>query len=401
MPSARPNSPSSARRLPSRQAASKSFAVLSVQRSRYSSTVVSGRRRWPRSSASPADEGEGRVGEDADPFGVARRGELGERAREEIDAARPRGIGPVGRPGRCSAAPQLRAVDQVVVDEARHVDELDRDAGRKRRIVLRASRQEDEQRPQAFSARGEGLGSDLGDEPGSGGDGVGEPILELLEVGVEAGRGADCGERAQRAVPVCSATMPPANRRQEISSKPASSSSFARPFGRGKPAHARGQVRVGRPAGQHLPGQRDDAVEPEAVERREQPARARDLEDREPAARPRTRRSSASPRSRSSRLRTPKPTVAASNDSSGNGSVERVARRPSRSRSTSARALEHRLREVERPSRCRPPSPPRARGRRSRSRRRAHGRPVARPRPRSRRRQRRSSPAVITRFIAS
>ncbi len=113
------------------------------------------------------------------------------------------------------------------------MDELDRSARRKRRIVLRASREEDEQRPKAFPARGEGLRSDFGDEPRSGGDGVGEPILEPVEVGVEAGSGADCGDGAQRAVPLCSATMPPANRRQEISSKPASSSSFARPSGAG------------------------------------------------------------------------------------------------------------------------------------------------------------------------
>ena len=113
------------------------------------------------------------------------------------------------------------------------MDELDRSAGRKRRIFLRASREEDEQRPQALSARGEGLRSDLGDEPGSCRDGVGEPILEPVEVGVEAGSGANCGDGAQRAVPLCSATMPPPNRRQEISSKPASSSSFARPSGAG------------------------------------------------------------------------------------------------------------------------------------------------------------------------
>src|SRR5262245_40547443 len=52
-PSERPNSPSSGRPLESRQAASNSFAVFSVQRVRYSSTVVSGRRRCPRSRPSP------------------------------------------------------------------------------------------------------------------------------------------------------------------------------------------------------------------------------------------------------------------------------------------------------------------------------------------------------------
>ena len=113
------------------------------------------------------------------------------------------------------------------------MDELDRSAGRKRRIVLRASREEDEQRPKAFPARGERFGSDLGDEPRSRGDGVGEPVLEPVEIGIEAGSGANCGDSAQRAVPLWRATMPPPNRRQEIWSKPASSSSFARPSGAG------------------------------------------------------------------------------------------------------------------------------------------------------------------------
>ena len=55
---------------------------------------------------------------------------------------------------------------------------------------------------------------------------------------------------------------------------------------RGKAAHARGQVGVRRTAGENLAEERDDAVEPDAVERREPPGRRRDLEDPEPPALP-------------------------------------------------------------------------------------------------------------------
>ena len=41
-------------------------------------------------------------------------------------------------------------------------------------------------------------------------------------------------ERAHRATPVCSATIPPAKNRQRMSPKPASSISFAKPSGSGK-----------------------------------------------------------------------------------------------------------------------------------------------------------------------
>ena len=49
-------------------------------------------------------------------------------------------------------------------------------------------------------------------------------------------------------------------------------------------AHAGGEVRVGRAALQHLAEQRHDLVEPQPVERREEPGRRRDLEDPEPPA---------------------------------------------------------------------------------------------------------------------
>src|SRR4051794_6989634 len=56
---------------------------------------------------------------------------------------------------------------------------------------------------------------------------------------------------------------------------------------RGREAlHRRGQVRVRIAAGQHLPEQWDDTVEPERVERPQHAAWLRDLEDREASARP-------------------------------------------------------------------------------------------------------------------
>ena len=96
-------------------------------------------RRWSRgaaaasrSSASPRTSASAASARIATASPVAGRSELGEGAGEEVDAAGSRGIRAVLRPDRCAASPQLRAVDQVVVDEARHVHELDRDAGRDR-----------------------------------------------------------------------------------------------------------------------------------------------------------------------------------------------------------------------------------------------------------------------------
>ena len=86
-----------------------------------------------------AREPQGRVGERRDRLGVAGRGELGERARKEVVAGRAGRICAVDRPGGRLAAPEVRAVDQVVVDERRHVHELDRDAGGERRLVARAA----------------------------------------------------------------------------------------------------------------------------------------------------------------------------------------------------------------------------------------------------------------------
>src|SRR5262249_8219583 len=52
-----------------------------------------------------------------------------------------------------------------------------------------------------------------------------------------------------------------------------------------EPEAASRQMRVRGPSGEHLPEERPNTTEPEPVERRQQPARARDLQDREPAPR--------------------------------------------------------------------------------------------------------------------
>jgi hypothetical protein len=114
------------------------------------------------------------------------------------------------------------------------MDELDGDPGGDEGLTAGRRGQEDEQRPQPLASGGERLGADLGNQSRVAGDGFGEPVLDVLQIRVEARSGADGGKGAHRATPVCSATMPPAKRRQRISPKPASSSSRARSFGSGK-----------------------------------------------------------------------------------------------------------------------------------------------------------------------
>jgi len=113
------------------------------------------------------------------------------------------------------------------------VHKLDRDSCRERRLAARRRREEEEQRTEPLAAGCERLDADLGDEARARRDRLGKTLLEVLEVGVEPGRGSNRCDRAQRAAPVWRATMPYAKRRQRISSKPASSRSFARPSGAG------------------------------------------------------------------------------------------------------------------------------------------------------------------------
>src|SRR6266545_1271146 len=154
-----------------------------------------------------ADEAERRVGQDLDGGDVTRCGELGERTCEEVVAGGAGDSDTVRGPDRRASAPQLGAVDQVVVDERREVKQLDRDAGRERRLARR--REEDEQRAQPFASRGERLLADRGDDSRVRLDRPLEPHLELVEVDVEAGSAADFLERGRhRLTPVCSATIP-------------------------------------------------------------------------------------------------------------------------------------------------------------------------------------------------
>ena len=168
---------------------------MSAQRSRYASTVVVGRAVWRPLQRLAAREAERRVGEDLDGGGVSRRGQLREGAREQVVARRARGRRAVDRPGGRLAAAEVGAVDQVVVDERRHVHELDRDAGRERRLRARRSGEEDERGPEPLAARGERLVPDGGDEPRVGGHGPREPLLERVEIVVEPRHRPDVRER--------------------------------------------------------------------------------------------------------------------------------------------------------------------------------------------------------------
>ena len=55
-------------------------------------------------------------------------GQLGKGTREQVVAGGPRGVWAVARPGRGVATAVAGTVDQIVVDQSRHVHELDRDA---------------------------------------------------------------------------------------------------------------------------------------------------------------------------------------------------------------------------------------------------------------------------------
>src|SRR5262249_25255106 len=136
-----------------------------------------------------ARETKRRVGEDLDCARISGRAQLRERAREEIVARRARGGGPVDRPRGGLAAAEVRAVDEVVVHERRHVDELDRYAGRERRLFSGGRREEDERRTQALASCRERLVPYCRDEPRMGRDGARQPLLEAGEIVAEPGHG--------------------------------------------------------------------------------------------------------------------------------------------------------------------------------------------------------------------
>jgi hypothetical protein len=75
------------------------------------------------------------------------------------------------------------------------MDELDRDPGGDRRLLARGRREEDEQRAQPLAARCQRLVADRGDETRMARDRAGEPLLERVEILLEAGSLADRGQR--------------------------------------------------------------------------------------------------------------------------------------------------------------------------------------------------------------
>ena len=79
--------------------------------------------------------------------------------------------------------------------------------------------------------------------------------------------------------------MPPPRRRKVTSPKPWLAISAASSSGPGKRRTLAGRYVYALPPGRILPGERDQDLEPEPVEVPQQPARPRDLEDSDPAAR--------------------------------------------------------------------------------------------------------------------
>ena len=159
-----------------------------------------------------AREAERRVGEQLDGGGVARLGQLGEGACEEVVARRSRRRCAVRGPGSRAAASVARAVDEIVVHERRHVDELHGDARGERWRPVRGRGQEDEHRAQALAARCQGVRADRGHGARMAAHGVLQALLELVEVPLEPRDLPDCGEcGAHSLTAVWSATMPPAN----------------------------------------------------------------------------------------------------------------------------------------------------------------------------------------------
>ena len=124
--------------------------------------------------------------EDPDALLVAGRGELGERAREQVVAARERRGRAVRRPRRGAAAPELRRVEDVVVDERGHVEELHRRRGRERRRRVERGREEAQRRPEPLPAGGERLGADRRHDALAAPDDRRQALLELVEEGREA-----------------------------------------------------------------------------------------------------------------------------------------------------------------------------------------------------------------------
>ena len=158
-----------------------------------------------------AREAERRVGEQLDGRGVAGLGELGKRPGEEVVARCPRGGRAVRSPRRGAAAPVASAVDEIVVHERRHMDQLHGDARGERWRPLHGRGQEDEHRAQALAACRQCIRAHGGDRARVAAHGVLQALLELVEVVLEPRHLPDCGERGHCLTAVWRATMPPAN----------------------------------------------------------------------------------------------------------------------------------------------------------------------------------------------
>ena len=183
-----------------------------------------------------AGEGERCLRENGDRLRVASRRELRERPRKEIVAGRSRRRLAMLGPDRRPAAAQVGPVEKVVVDERRHVHELDRRStgdGALAFPLLRRGREEDEERPEPLPARGERVRPDIPEAPGKHGDSALQPVLEQVEVAVEPGSLPDGRQRVYRFVPTCRATIPPPMSFQPTPSKPARPNAAARSEGPG------------------------------------------------------------------------------------------------------------------------------------------------------------------------
>ena len=258
-------------------------------------------------------------------------GELGERAREQQVAGRGRGVAAravattVGTP-----AAQRRGVEHVVVDERRAVDELDRGGRADQPLAVLARRppRKHEQRAQALAAGGDRRARVLGRAARRGRPASSrEPLLDARRAArARASPPArdDLGDRCPLTamlsafVPTWIAMIPPAVRTQRMSRSPARAIAAASPSGRGKRLHRARQVACRRrcsPATRPMSG----TTRSNHTGRRSTAAAGCGVVISSTTTRPpgrTTRAISASPRSRSEKLRAPKPTVAASKWSS-------------------------------------------------------------------------------------
>ncbi len=237
------------------------------------------------------------------------------------------------------------------MDERRHVDELDRSpAGHRLLAAALGGRraEEDENGSQALATRGECVGADRADEAWVRRDRALEALLEQLEVGVEPGSGADGGERAHEAfLAVWSATMPPPRSFQPMSAKPARRIASPRSSGTGESADARREVAVGAAARQDTPGERHQPVEPEAEEGPQRATWARDLEARQPPARPQHPRELTEPRAEVLHVANAEPDRGGVEAFVLERQREHVAADPLDRRRLPPRPLEHPLGEVQ------------------------------------------------------